>query len=404
MGGRHWHLARELAERGHQVHMIAARWHHLLRDQEASANAPAIERLDGVNFVRIPTPRYAHAHDRLRFLNWVLFAWRIANLPRQLSDRPDAIFYSSPSLIGTLGAERLARRLGTRLTLEVRDIWPLTLVELGGISPAHPLIRLMQSIEDRAYKRADAVVSNLPGAGAHMVARGMDPTKFHWIPNGFSLGGAANPVSLPAEVQGQLPKGKFVVGYAGTLGLANALDNLLAAAERLRERDDIAFVLVGDGREKARLQAEVRTRGLHNVTFLDPVPAGMVQSLLAEFGACFIGWNETPLYRFGIAANKIFDYLYSGRPIIHSYSGAYDPVAEYDAGLTVEAERPDALAEAILELRMMPPEKRQQLGSNGRRAVMERHEYGMLAGRLEEVLFGRSPVAAQGSGFAVPAQ
>lgn len=388
------HFARELADRGHRVRLIAAGWHHLLREGAALDAAPPIERLDGYDFVRAPVPRYGHAHDKRRVLNWLLFAWHVSRLHRRLPERPDVILCSSPALFACLGAEQLARRFGARLVFEVRDLWPMTLMEVGGYSPRHPLIRIMQWIEDRAYRKADRVVSSLPGAVDHMVSRGMDPTKFAWIPNGFSTLDVTAPLPLPARLDDHLPKGKFVVGYAGTFGLANALDNLLTAAERLRNQADIAFVLVGQGREKDRLEAAAAARGLNNVHFLEPVPKGMVQSVLERFDVCYIGWLKSPLYRFGISANKLYDYLYSGRPIVHAYSGSHDPVEAYGAGVTVAAEDPEGLAQAILRLRDMTSAERSRMGQNGRRAALDRHEYGPLVGKLEDVLLGQDSEAA----------
>lgn len=388
IGGRHWYLARELARRGHSVHLIAARWHHLLRDPDASLSAPFVEANAGFNFVRLTTNRYSHAHDKRRFLNWLQFTWHVLHLPKWISARPDVVMYSSPSLFGSLAAARLARRFSARFIFEVRDIWPLTLVELGGKSPLNPLIRLMQRIEDHAYSVADGVVSVLPGAATHMAKRGMASEKFSWIPNGFSLADVRNPAPLPEEIQAQLPTGKFIVGYTGTMGLANSLDNLIAAAKLLRDEKDIAFVLVGSGRERTRLEMEASVQGLSNVIFLDSIPKPMIQSILASFDACFIGWNRVPLYRFGIAANKLFDYFCAARPVLHSYSGSYDPVTDYNAGFTVQADDPRALAEAILLLRSLPVEERRRMGQSGRRAAFRHHEYGMLAEKLESVLLG----------------
>jgi glycosyltransferase involved in cell wall biosynthesis len=401
--GRHprpHHFARELAARGHRVRLIAASWHHLLREGVTAEAAPPLERIDGYDFVRIPMPRYAHSHDKRRVLNWLLFAWRVTELHRRLPERPDVIMCSSPALFAFLGAERLARRFGARLVFEVRDIWPLTLVELGSYSPRHPMIMVMQWVEDRAYRQSDEVISVLPGAVDHMVARGMERRKFNWIPNGFSKSDDVVPTDMPTSLRDSLPNARFVVGYIGTLGRANALDNLLSAAERLRDQTDIAFVLVGPGLEKDRLQAETTARGLENVHFIDAVPKAMVQSMLADFDACYIGWLESSLYRFGISANKLYDYLYSGRPIVHAFSGGYDPVEAYGAGVTGPAENPSALSEAILKLRDLPLEERRRMGENGRRAALEHHEYGMLALRLEGVLLG----SAEETGHADPVE
>jgi len=389
IGGRHFYLARELAKRGHRVYLVAAGWHHLLHDKDGSEGAPAAEDVDGFRLVRIPVPRYGHANDKKRVLNWFLFSWRLWGMRRVISHRPDVIMYSSPAPFGFLGAERLARHFKSRLVFEVRDIWPLTFVDVGGYSPRHPLIKLMQWVEDFAYRKADRVVSNLPGAIDHMVGRGMDAEKFCWVPNGFSLDGQ-NLAPLPDEITAQVPADKFTIGYAGTHGAANALGVLIEAAELLREYEDIAFVLVGDGPEKNALEALARHKNLTSVNFVAAIPKNLVPNLIVKCDALFISWKKVNIYRYGIAANKLFEYLYSGRPVINCYSGNYDPVRGYGAGITVEAENAKALAQAILTLRAMPDADRRQLGENGKRSALEHHEYGMLARRLEIVLLGSS--------------
>jgi glycosyltransferase involved in cell wall biosynthesis len=387
-GGRHRHLARELAKRGHKVSVIAARWTHYLSNEELAAMVPDIEDFEGFRFVRIPVARYSSARDWRRILNWFIFALRLGRLPALLGETPDHILYSSPSLIGFLGAERLARRSGARLTFEVRDIWPLTLVEIGGYSPGHPFIRFLQWIENRAYARSDRVISNLPGAVEHMVAHGLRREKFAWIPNGFSLADVERVEPLTEALLARVPKGKFIVGYAGTMGVANGLITLIGAAESLRQHGDIAIVMVGKGQEKNELQAEAERRGLNNVVFLDHVEKNQVLSVIELFDVCYIGWKVRRLYEFGVAPNKIFDYFCAGKAVINAYSGAHDPVTAYSGGVTVPAEDPEVLAEAVLSLRAMPADERARLGESGRAAILRNHEYAGIAAQLERVLVG----------------
>ena len=260
------------------------------------------------------------------------------------------------------------------------------------MSPRHPFLQLMQKVEDRAYREADSVVSNLPGAVHHMVSRRMRPEKFSWIPNGFSATEVERPEPLGTDLQQRFPAGKFVVGYAGTLGVANALETFLGAAERLRDHQNIAFVLVGQGKEKANLQASAASRNLSNVHFLPAVPKAQVQSVLARFDVCSIGLRADSLFRFGVSPNKLFDYMIAGKPIIYGIdSGSYRPVEEFQAGIQVPPQDAAALADAVLRLQAMPPEERHRMGENARRAAMEHHEYGMLARKLERVLFDRAP-------------
>lgn len=386
MGGRHHYLARELAKRGHRVYLIAADWHHLLNENSTGETTDTKEAY-GYSFVRVPVLKYADAHDKRRILNWFLFSWRLRKLRSQIADQPDAILYSSPSPIGFLGAEWLAKKTGARLVFEVRDIWPLTLIEVGNHSPRHPLVRIMQWVEDRAYRNADAVVSNLQFAFEHMESRGMSAQKFTWVPNGISKDEVETSEPLSAETSSKLPQGKFIVGYAGTIGAANSMGILIKAAQILRNETDIAFVLVGQGREKKDLQNEVKQSELENVYFIDAIPKKQIQTMLSHFDVCFLAWQKSALYKFGTSANKLFDYLYSARPVLNSYTGAGDVVIQYGAGLSTEAQDSEAVAKAILTLRDMPESERTQMGKNGRKSVLEYHEYGSLAKKMEQVLF-----------------
>lgn len=387
MGGRHFYLAEELAKLGHKVYVVAASANHLLHTQPHLTSKFTFEKISGFTFVWVKMPPYAEAHSKQRALNWFLFPWRIQKLTQVIVDKPDAVLCSSPSPIAFLGAERLAKKLKAKLIFEVRDIWPLTLTEIGGYSPKHPFIRLMGWVERRAYKNADLVVSNLKNAVEHMVTQGLRREKFVWIPNGFSLTEVSQKTPLNKQATNQLPKNKFIVGYTGTIGVANALDSLIEAAAILRKNKDIAFVLVGRGKEKQALQALATGKKLTNVTFIDPIPKIEIQAMLSRFDACFIGWLNDNLYRFGIGANKIPEYLYSSIPIIHAYSGACDPILEASAGLVVEPQNPQALATAIVKLCEMTPAQRREMGQNGRKAALEQYEYGKLAKKLEKLLF-----------------
>ena len=387
MGGRHHYLAKELVNLGHNVTVVAARWHHLLREGVDVDALPAEEVVEGYRFVRIDVPRYSDAHDKRRVLAWFAFAARLFGLRRRLADTPDTILYSSPHPIGYLGAERLAKVLGARLVFEVRDIWPLTLMEIGGYSKRHPFIRFLQWVEDRAYAKADRVVSNLEGAVEHMVSRGMDREKFAWVSNGISLQAIDFPEPLSQEIDRQIPKDGLRIVYTGTLGVANALDTLIAAAEILRNVPGINFILVGQGRNREALQRQCDRLKLDNVHFLGPVPKKQVQSVLGACDVCYIGLTADPLFRFGVSPNKLFDYFISGKPVLYAIeSGNFSPVERYQAGLQIPPEDPRALSEAILRVHAMPEYERRAMGENGRRAATEYYDYAKLAQRLEAVL------------------
>lgn len=388
MGGRHHYLARELARLGHDVTLVAARRHHLLRQDIDTDKLPAEEIVDGYRLVRIDVPHYSSAHDKRRILAWFAFAARLLQLPRRLGKKPDAVLYSSPHPVGYLAAERLARRCGAQLAFEVRDIWPLTLVEIGGHSLRHPFIRFLQWVEDRAYRNSDRVVSNLEGAVEHMTSRGMDGAKFTWVSNGIALDEVSAPEPLPDEVAALVPAKGLRIAYTGTMGAANALETLLDAAALLNDLPDVHFLLVGHGGERALLEKKRGELHLDNVHFFNGVPKKQVQSLLSACDVCYIGWLNSPLYQWGIAANKIPEYLFSGKPVVHSFSGGNDPIGKFDCGLTIAAENPQALADAIRRIHAMPEAERRRMGENGRKAALAHYDYAQLARRMEQVLLG----------------
>ncbi|MDP3423222.1 MAG: glycosyltransferase family 4 protein [Burkholderiaceae bacterium] len=389
MGGRHYYLAQELAKSGDKVYVIASSDHHLHSEQPRCNRDIQLEKIsDNFNFVWIKGVKYPEAHSKKRVANWFLFAWRLRKLRSVLPEEPDVILCSSPSIISFLGAEWLAKRSKAKLVFEVRDIWPLTLTEVGGHSPRHPLIRFMQWVEDRAYRKSKRVVSNLKNSVEHMIQHGMDRSKFAWIPNGYSLSEVNQKEPLLSSVAQLIPRNKFVIGYTGSLGLANALSALIEAAEILSEYEDIVFVLVGHGKEKNALKQNVECKKLKNVIFVDTIPKVQIQSMLEKFDACYLGLKGDPLFRFGVSPNKLYDYMYSAKPIIYAIeSGDYKPVEDAKAGIQVQPENPHQLAKAILSLYQTPVEERQLMGNNGRKAAAEMYEYGKLACKLRIVLF-----------------
>jgi glycosyltransferase involved in cell wall biosynthesis len=165
------------------------------------------------------------------------------------------------------------------------------------------------------------------------------------------------------------------------MGLPNALDTLLDAAALLRD-DAVGFVLVGDGLERERLVARVRNESLHNVVWLPPVPKREVPALLAEFDVAYLGWQRVSIYRFGIAPNKLMDYMMAGRAVLHSVEAGNDPVAESGCGLSVAPGSPVAVAEGVRKLAALSAGERREMGARGRAFVTANHTYPVLAARF----------------------
>ena len=389
---RPYYLAREWVQAGHAVRMLAADFSHVRTRQPDQAGTRHHELIDGIDYHWYPTPVYAgnglgRVKNIWRFLRQV---WREADrIVREF--RPDIVIASSTYPMDIWVAHRivkLARQQGLdcRLVFEVHDLWPLSPIELGGMSSAHPFIRLCQTAENYAYRHADVVVSMLPKVAGHMQDHGLDLRKLHIVPNGITLDEwQGNPPPLREDVAQHMrackQAGLQLVGYAGSHGTPNALDVMLQAAALLRDAP-LAFVLVGDGHEKAALQAQAQQLGLQNVAFFDPIPKAQIPSFLAVTDIAYIGWQHVSIYRFGIAPNKLMDYMMARCVVLHSVEAGNDPVAEAGCGITVPPADPAAIADGLRQLAALDAGARARMGDAGRQFVLEHHTYPVLARRF----------------------
>jgi glycosyltransferase involved in cell wall biosynthesis len=384
---RPYYMAREWVRLGHRVLIVAADYSHVRARQPRAGD----ELIDGIAYRWVATPPYqGNGLGRLRNI-WTFLRRVWADSPRlQREFRPDVVIASSTYPMDIWVARRLARPVGAKLVYEVHDLWPLSPIELSGMPRWHPFIRLVQAAEDAAYRDADVVVSMLPKVHDYMASRGLDLRKLHIVPNGIALDDWQHaPQPLRDDVAQALATaraaGRMVVGYAGSMGLPNALDALLDAAALLRGVA-LQFVLVGDGHEKARLARRVVDEALDNVTMLPPVPKAQIPTLLAAIDIAYIGWQRVPIYRFGIAPNKLMDYMMAGVPVLHSVDAGNDPVAEAGCGLTVPPESPDAVAAGFRQLAALSTDERRAMGERGQAFVRAHHSYAVLARRFIEAL------------------
>ena len=233
---RPYYFAREWIKMGHRVDIIAADYSHLRRRNPDVQSDFQEEVIDGIHYHWLKTGTYEgngvkRAMTMFRFVSKIwIHAKRIVS---QL--QPDVVIASSTYPIDTYAGQKIRKVSGKKVKLihEVHDMWPISPIELGGMSPSNPFIRIMQKGEDSFCRNSDLIVSLLPAAKEYFCEHGMEANKFRHVPNGIVLEEWENPKPLPEEHRNIFHKlkeeGKFVICFFGSHTNSYSLDILIEA-------------------------------------------------------------------------------------------------------------------------------------------------------------------------------
>jgi lipopolysaccharide/colanic/teichoic acid biosynthesis glycosyltransferase len=362
-GTRHYELAKRAVEGGIQFTIVASDISYLTGQRAIASETEISEQLfDGVRVLRAYTYPSLHRSFAWRVVSFLSFmltsiraAWR--------AGRVDLVMGTSPPIFQAVSAWLVAFVRRRPLLLEVRDLWPEFAIDLG-VLRNRTLIKLSRWLERFLYARAAHLLVNSPAYRDYLIGKGVPPDKVTLIANGVDVQ-MFDPDARGERVRAALGlKDKFVVTYAGALGLANDIETILRAAARLGPHKMIHFLLVGDGKERARLESRARELNVANVTFAGARPKSEMAELLAASDACVATLRDIPMFR-TTYPNKVFDYMAAGRPTVLAIDGVIREVVEAArAGVFVPPGDDAALAEAVLSLSA----DRQQTAEMGRRA------------------------------------
>lgn len=382
-GTRHVEMARYLVARGHQVTIISSPVSYLTGKsrQQKTAWVDRSQPEPGITILRTYTYAALHksfVHRVFSFLSFMLSSFLVGLGVRHV----DLVWGTSPPIFQGVTAWLLARLKGVPFLFEIRDLWPAFAIAVGVLK--NPLIiRMSLWLEKFLYRRADRVMVNSPGYVDHVTQRGARWVEL--VPNGV------DPEMFPA-VPGPNPfrqanhlDGRFVVLYAGAHGLSNDLEIVLQSADLLRDQPHILFALVGDGKEKAALQAYAREHQLSNVAFFPPVPKTKMASVLAAADACLAILKPIELYK-TTYPNKVFDYLAAGKPVVLAIDGEIRKVVDQaGAGVFAQPGDPQAVAQAVRTL-ASDPQAAQRMGAAGRAYVSVHFNRAVLSDQLALLL------------------
>lgn len=333
------------------------------------------ERIDGIRVLRCwlyAVPNRGVTRRGLDHLSFMLTSL-LFGLPR-LGD-VDVVVASSPTLFSALSAWLIARARRVPFVLEVRDLWPEAIIDLGLMRPRSTTVRFLRGLARFLYRRAARVVLVTESFADLLVADGLPRRKLAVIPNGADT-------HFFAPMLDASPNGSFTVAYVGAHGLSHGLGAILDAAAL---RPEVSFVMVGEGADRDRLLAERNLRGLNNVSMRPSVSKSEVPAIYAAADACLVPLRDVPIFE-TFVPSKLFEVLAAGRPVIGAVRGeAREILARSGGALLVEPERGDQLALAIDELRR-DPGLRARLAERGRAFAVEHYDRDALATRYLNLL------------------
>jgi colanic acid biosynthesis glycosyl transferase WcaI len=380
-------LARGLTEKGHKVSAITAIPNYPYGRFYSGYHIRPWQRevRDGVPVLRLPLiPDHSRSAKR-RILNYGSFMATSSLLGPFGSGRADVMYVWHPPLTIGVSAWMIGLLRRIPFVYAVYDLWPEA-VAATGISNNQTLFKGLRKLESFVYQRAAAIIAISPGFKRNLIGKGVPADKIHvfnhWANE--SIYRSVPPDPALAEEMGMA--GRFNVFFGGNIGLAQALETVIHTAQRLAHLPDIQFVFAGDGMDKPRLEALAREQGLTNVRFLGRQPEERMSYLYALSDVLLAHFKKDPLFEISVPG-KIFAYMACQRPVLMASEGdAADIVKAAGAGVSCPAEDPDALAQAVLRLYQMPPDKRAEMGAAARQAFLRQYSREVLLQRHEELL------------------
>ena len=390
---RHYQFAKELAKQGHQVTVFVGSHPHntdLQMIEDGVAWKTAFET--PFRWVYVHTLAYGKSRKKqvLSMFQFYRNTALAAQHFRKQYGTPDVILGSSAHPLAAVLAIRLAKRFRCKSIAEVRDLWPESIVAYGIAGPHNPAVLALRRLEKWIYKKADAVVFTGENCYGYIIEQGWDKeiprSKVHYINNGVDLEQFDyNKEHFRVEDIDLDDPELFKVVYTGSIRRVNNLGLLLDAAKCVKDLR-VKMLLWGDGDEREALEKRVRDEKISNVVFKGKVEKKYIPSIVSRADLNFAHNEPSPLFRFGISFNKLFDYLAAGKPILSDFSCPYNPSMQNGAGIGIDEPSAENVAHGIEMLAGLPQEELARMGANARRAAETAFDFRILTQKLMDVI------------------
>lgn len=396
LGGlnRHYYFSKYLSAKGYDIRIITASKIHNTAVNIIGKHEKSIfkeKQFGEVVYTYVKTSDY-RGNGLSRVINLIQFPWRLMRHYKKL-DRPDIIYASSPSPFAAFIAVSIAKKLKIPVIVEIRDLWPESIVAYRRASRRSPVIWAMYRLEKWIYKHADRLVFTMEGGTDYLREKHLesmvDAGRIFHINNGVDLEEYKRNRALPFDDPDLEDENTFKVIYTGSVRTVNHLGDMLDTAKLLtKTHPGIRFLVYGDGVERGRLEERCAAEGIANVRFKGRVERKYIAAILSHADVNLLHMNPLgaqDLMRFGCSPNKLFDYFASGKPTISNFRPGYDLILRYGCSVVAESSTPDALARAILAVYGMSKDEYTRLCENAGRAARD-YDYQLLARNLHGII------------------
>lgn len=381
-------FAKNLIAMGHDVTIIAASTVHnsnknLIEGKEKVKK----EVVDGVPYVYIKCSNY-EGNGIKRVVNILEYARKLPGVCKTF-EKPDAIVATSFDPISCYQGIKIANKYGVTGVAEIADLWPETLVEYSGVSPKHPLVRCLRRIEKKIYLQSDSIVYTAAGGYEYIVEQGwqneIPREKAAYINNGIDLElFDYNKEAFVTQDTDLDDDNIFKVIYTGSIRRVNNVGGILDVAKEIKN-SKIRFLIWGDGDELPMLKQRLVDENINNVVFKGRVEKKYIPYITSKADLNYAHNSASPLFRFGLSFNKIFDYLAAGKPILCDFPSNYNPVIMGKAGIAVDSAEPKDIARQIEEFINMDEEQYNHYCDSARKTA-EEYDFKILTQKLLDTI------------------
>jgi glycosyltransferase involved in cell wall biosynthesis len=376
--------AKYLSEQGINTYLISSDSNHLANYPQSDTRYNW-EQEDTLNHIWIKTIKYRNSASLKRILSWIAFECHLFRLDTKRLERPEAVIVSSLSLLTVLYGIYLKKKYKCKLVVEIRDIYPLTFTEELGVSPYNPLVLVLKYVEKLGYKDADLVVGTMPNLSMHVNDVLGFKKRTLFSPLGVNESWAA-PVQPSNEISALFPTdGSIIIGYAGSMGNTNALENFIQAIEALQTDTKLYFVLVGQGDCKESYQN--RLKHCKNVTIGPRIEQSEIPYFLSKCDILYLSTRNSKIWEYGQSMNKLVDYMMAGKPVVASYAGYPSMLNEAGSGIFVDPDSAEAIIQGIQKYASLDSPVRVEIGKKGKEWIQSNYNNSTICKRyLDELI------------------